>query len=92
MVPALQRYTDLTMQSVVATSLAVIALISLTGVVTSISGGHFNYAIGVPFATRAVAGMLAGGVLSSHLSPKSLKVAFAGICLVVAAGMILKSV
>jgi uncharacterized membrane protein YfcA len=92
MVPALQRYTDLAMQSVVATSLAVIALISLTGVVTSISGGHFNYAVGVPFAMGAVAGMLMGGMLSSRLSPKYLKIAFAGISLIVAAGMILKSI
>jgi uncharacterized membrane protein YfcA len=91
MVPALQRYTDLAMQSVVATSLAVIALISMTGVVTSISGGHFNYAVGVPFAAGAVAGMLVGGMLSSHLSPKYLRLAFAVICLIVAVGMIAKS-
>lgn len=91
MVPALQRYTDLAMQSVVATSLAVIALISLTGVVTSISGGHFNSGVGVPFAVGAVAGMLMGSMLSSRLSPKYLKIAFASICLLVAIGMILKS-
>ena len=33
MLPALQRYTDLTTQSVVATSLAVIALVSISGVI-----------------------------------------------------------
>jgi uncharacterized membrane protein YfcA len=91
MVPALQRYTDLAMQSVVATSLAVIALISMAGVATSISAGHFNYTVGVPFAVGAVAGMLAGGMLSMYLSPRYLKTAFAIICLVVAAGMIAKS-
>lgn len=91
MVPALQRYTDLAMQSVVATSLAVIALISMAGVATSISGGHFNAAIGLPFAVGAGAGMLAGGFLSSRLSPKYLKIFFAGVCAMVAAGMIFKS-
>jgi uncharacterized membrane protein YfcA len=91
MVPALQRYTDLAMQSVVATSLAVIALISMTGVATSISGGHFNVSIGAPFAAGAIGGMLLGGVLSSRLSPKYLKLAFAVICLIVAAGMIIKT-
>ena len=91
MVPALQRYTDLGMQSVVAMSLAVIALISVTGVVTSISGGHFNYAAGLPFAGGAVVGMLLGGMLSARLSPKHLKIAFAGICLIVAVGMVFKS-
>lgn len=92
MVPALQRYTDLTMQSVVATSLAVIALISMTGVAASIMGGHFNVAIATPFAAGAVAGMLLGGVLSSHLAPKYLKTAFALICLIVATGMIVKTI
>lgn len=91
MVPALQRYTDLAMQSVVATSLAVIALISMTGVLTSISSGHFNYAVSMPFAGGAVVGMLLGGMLSSRLSPKYLKIAFAGICLIVAGGMVFKS-
>lgn len=91
MVPTLQRYTDLPMKSVVATSLAVIALISMTGVATSILGGHFNVAIGAPFAAGAIAGMLLGGVLSSRLAPKYLKIAFAFICLIVAAGMIFKT-
>ncbi|NEX60984.1 sulfite exporter TauE/SafE family protein [Noviherbaspirillum galbum] len=91
MVPALQRYTDLAMQSVVATSLAVIALISLAGVVTSISAGHFNLAVGLPFSAGALAGMAAGSMLSSRLPTRYLKIAFAGICVVVAAGMIAKS-
>lgn len=92
MVPALQRYTDLAMQSVVATSLAVIALKSIAGVATSISGGHFNAAFGAPFAAGAIAGMLSGGALSSRLSPRYLKTAFAVICLIVAAGMIIKTI
>ncbi|WP_334187673.1 sulfite exporter TauE/SafE family protein [Noviherbaspirillum sp.] len=92
MVPALQRYTDLAMQSVVATSLAVIALISIAGVTASIVSGHFNVAIGTPFAAGALAGMLLGGVLSSRLSPRYLKTAFALICLIVAAAMIVKTI
>lgn len=92
MVPALQRYTDLAMRSVVATSLAVIALISITGVAASIVGGHFSLAIGTPFAAGAVAGMLLGSALSSRLSPSYLKTAFALICLIVAAGMIIKAI
>ena len=89
MVPALQRYTDLAMQSVIATSLAVIALISLTGVVTSISAGHFNFGIGIPFAGGALAGMLLGGMASPRLSGKHLKIAFALISAAVAVGMLI---
>jgi uncharacterized membrane protein YfcA len=90
MVPALQRYTDLEMKSVVATSLAVIALISLTGVITSMYSGHFNYGLGAPFAGGAVAGMLMGSTLSSSLPARHLKSAFGFICLLVAVGMVWK--
>ena len=87
-VPVLQRYTDLTMQSVIATSLAVVALISMAGVLTSLSSGHLNIAVGSAFAAGAVIGMLVGGALSSGLSQKTLKLVFAIICLGVAAGML----
>ena len=90
MVPGLQRYTDLPMQPVVATSLAVIALISMTGVATSISGGHLNLGTAAPLAAGAMAGMLSGNKLSLRLSPQHLKISFGVICLIVAAGMIMK--
>jgi hypothetical protein len=80
MVPALQRNTDLPMQSIVATSLAVIALISVAGVVTSgLAGG-------------ALAGMLAGRAVSARLSGPHLQKGFAVVSAVVAVGMIGKAV
>lgn len=91
MVPALQRFTDLPAQSVVATSLAVIALVSLTGVAAGMSTGHLNLGVALPFAAGSVAGMGVGNVLTSHLPSKSLKLAFALICLIVALGMVAKS-
>ena len=91
MVPALQRSTDLATQSIVATSLAVIALVSLTGVTASMSAGNFNVIVALPFATGSLVGMGVGSVLTSHLPQKYLKLAFALICLVVATGMIAKS-
>lgn len=90
-VPALQRHTDLAAQSVVATSLAVIALVSLAGVATSISGGHVGAGVALPFAAGSVAGMGAGSMLASRLPQRYLKIAFGVICLGVAAGMIAKS-
>lgn len=91
MVPALQRATDLATQSIVATSLAVIAIVSLTGVVASMSAGNVNVSVALPFAMGSIVGMGVGNVLASHLRPKYLKVAFALICLAVATGMIAKS-
>lgn len=90
MVPALERYTDLITQSVIATSLAVIALISLFGVVTSMAAGHFNFVVGLPFAEGAVGGMLVARTLSGRLPDNIFKKAFAVVCAVVAVGMILK--
>lgn len=90
-VPALQRITDLTMQSIVATSLAVIAVISLVSVAGSIYGGHFDYAAGLPFAVGAVVGMLLGGRFASRWPDRHLKFVFGGVCLLVALGLFVKS-
>lgn len=49
-VPALKRYTDLAMQSIIATSLAVIALVSVSGVASSALAGKLNWTIALPFA------------------------------------------
>jgi uncharacterized membrane protein YfcA len=91
MVPALQRYTDLAMQSAVATSLAVIALISAAGVVTSAASGGLAWSIALPFAAGALAGMLGGRSLSGRLSGPHLQMAFAGVSALVAAGLIVKA-
>ena len=92
MVPALQRYTDLATRSVVATSLAVIALVSLAGVVSSIASGQLDLAVALPFAAGGAAGIGAGTVLSTRLSQEKLKASFAVICAVVSVGMVVKSV
>ncbi|WP_343651328.1 sulfite exporter TauE/SafE family protein [Herbaspirillum sp.] len=90
-VPALQRFSDLAMQSVVSTSLAVIALISLAGVGTSMLNGHFDLAIGLPFSGGALLGMLLGGRLAVRWHPAHLKLAFSLVCLGVALGLIVKA-
>ena len=78
MVPALQRYTDLAMRLVVATSLAVIALVSVTGVVASAATGGIVWSVALPFS----AGTLAG---------PQLQIGFAFVSAAVAVGMIVKS-
>lgn len=87
MVPSLQRHTDLAMRSIVATSLSVIALISLAGVVASASSGGFDYGVGVPFSGGALSGMIVGASLSSRIPASYLRIMFAGLCTVVAIGM-----
>ncbi|WP_036175265.1 sulfite exporter TauE/SafE family protein [Massilia sp. 9096] len=89
-VPALQRFTDLDMRATVATSLAVITLISFAGVAVSVHGGHFDLGVGVPFGAGTVLGVLGGGRLASRWPPRHLKAAFAIVCLAVAAGLAVK--
>jgi uncharacterized membrane protein YfcA len=92
MVPALQRYTDLPMRSVVATSLAVIALVSVTGVATSAATGGIAWHVALPFAAAALAGMSGGRMVSARLAGPHLQIGFAAVAAAVAAGMLVKSV
>jgi uncharacterized membrane protein YfcA len=91
MVPALQRYTDLAMRSVVATSLAVIALVSVTGVVASAATGGVVWSVALPFSAGALAGMLGGRLVSARLAGPHLQIGFAAVSAAVAVGMLLKS-
>ncbi len=83
-VPALSRYTNLPIRSVQATSLAVIALVSLSGVASAAVSGNLNWRISLPFATGAILALLAGRILASKVHPKRLQQAFAWFCVVVA--------
>lgn len=92
LVPALQRNTDIAMQSIVATSLAVIALISTAGVVTSALSGALAWDIALPFSAGALVGMLSGRALSARLSGSYLQIGFAAVSAIVAIGMIGKAI
>lgn len=91
MVPALQRYTNLAMRSVVATSLAVIALVSVSGVAASAATGGIAWGVALPFSAGALAGMLGGRLVSSRLAGPHLQIGFAIVSAAVAVGMIVKA-
>ena len=90
-VPALRRYSDLTMHSIVPTSLTVIALVSLSGIVSNVLSDNLNWAVAVPFASGALAGMLAGGMLASRLAGAQMQRGFGAVSAAVAVGMVMKS-
>lgn len=92
LVPALQRFTNLTVQSVTVTSLAVIAIVSTFGVLNSVSAGAFNYEIGITFSAAALTGMLGGRMISNKLPGAHLKRAFGAMCIVVSVLMVLKNI
>lgn len=91
MVPALQRFTDLAMPSVVATSLAVIALVSATGVLASAASGAMLWAVALPFSAGALAGMLAGRLVAARLAGPQLQIGFSAVSAAVAVGMLVRS-
>lgn len=91
MIPALQRYTNLTAQSVLATSLAVIALISIFGVTASSIAGRLPWAIAIPFSIGALVGMLCGRLVAARLSGPILQRGFAFVSAVVAVGLLVKA-
>ena len=90
MVPALQRYTNLTTQSVLATSLTVIALVSLSGVLASSAMGHLQWPIALPFSVGAIVGMLGGRLVAARLPEPYLQRGFALVSTLVAVALLVK--
>jgi uncharacterized membrane protein YfcA len=76
-VPSLGRYTNLAARSIFATSLAVIALVSLGGVSAAAWQGGIAWAIAGPFALGAVGALLAGRRVAARWSGARLQQAFA---------------
>lgn len=90
LVPVMRRYTDLSMQSIVSTSMAVIALLSGFNVLASSLGGQLDWQIGAPFALGAVLGMLGASALAKRLAGAWLSRAFAVVTVAVALGLLAK--
>ncbi len=92
LVPMLRRFTDVSIQGIVATALLVTALVA-TGAVTSalFQGAILPIGITLLFTTATVIGMLIGRRLSRHVSARQVQLGFAGILFVVAGSLMLKS-
>ncbi|PMS14876.1 hypothetical protein C0Z18_29395 [Trinickia dabaoshanensis] len=90
-VPALRRISDIPMEGIVATSLAVIALVSMSGVVASSVSGHMAWAAALPFTGGAVAGMLSGRLVARRLSGAHIQRGFAVFAGVIAIAMMVKA-
>lgn len=83
-VPALTRYTNLENRSIIATSLAIIAMVSLGSVTTAALGGMLLWEAAIPFALGTAAGLMAGRLVAERLSGPRLQQAFAGVTIVAA--------
>lgn len=83
-VPALTKYTDLSARSIVATSLAVIALVSVGGVGAAAAHGTIAWAIALPFAAGAVVALMLGRMIAARVAGPLLQQCFAGFSAIVA--------
>jgi uncharacterized membrane protein YfcA len=90
-VPSLSRYTNLATRSIVATSLAVIALVSAGGVAAAAWQGAIDWHVAVPFAAGAIAALLAGQQLATRVAGQRLQQAFAAVSAAVAVLMLARA-
>jgi uncharacterized membrane protein YfcA len=91
-VPALKRYTDLPVQSIVATSLGVLAIVSGGGAVFSAAAGNLDVLLAAPFAFGALTGLLIGGAFSKKISGPRLQQIFAVMTFIVAISLMAKGI
>lgn len=89
-VPALKKTTNAPVHSIVATSLAVITLVSASGVIATAMSGRMNWQVGVPFAAGAMLAMLGGRAVANRLSGHRLQQGFALVAGLIAIGMVVK--
>ncbi len=91
-IPALRRHTDLDIRSIQATSLAVIALVSMSGITAAALHAPVLWAVALPFATGAVLSLLAGQQVAKKLNARRLQQAFAWFCMLIALLMLARAV
>jgi uncharacterized membrane protein YfcA len=91
-VPALKRFTDLPVQSIVATSLGVLAIISSGGVAFSAISGNLDLELAAPFSFGALCGLLIGRALGKKLSGPRLQQIFAILTFGVAISLTIKGI
>ncbi|MCQ8896302.1 sulfite exporter TauE/SafE family protein [Limnobacter humi] len=91
LVPALQRFTNLSMQSITATALGVIAVVSWFGAFHGLKTAGMDWQLAATFSAAALAGMVGGRGLSKRMPALLIRRLF-GVLSVLVALLMLKSV
>lgn len=89
-VPALRKFTDLPIKSIVATSLGVLTIISTGGVLFSNFYGAMNWSLAWPFSLGSILGLLIGRQLVKSISGPRVQQAFAIFAILIAMTMLIK--
>ncbi|MBE7527381.1 sulfite exporter TauE/SafE family protein [Betaproteobacteria bacterium PRO4] len=90
-IPALRKVSNLPMKSLMATALAITALVSATGVISATSMGFMNWPLALPFTTGTVAGTLAGRRYAHRFDETKLQHGFAILAWGISLVMIIKA-
>ena len=91
-VPMLRRYTQVSMQGVVATSLAVIALVGSGGVASAmLRHADIAWLPAAVFSATTALGMMTGRWFIHRISPSQVQAAFAILLALVALGMLVSA-
>lgn len=92
-VPALRASTSLAMNSVVATSLLAIAVISGSAVASNLLHGNWiSWPVAAPFLSGALIGMAAGRVFAARISGALLQRTFAALMAAAAVAMVHRAI
>ena len=92
-VPMLRRFTNVSMQGVVATSLMVIALVGTGGIVSAlVYGAVMPLKATVLFALATAIGMIAGRQMASRLSGQQVQRGFAAVLIIVAMSLVTRAI
>jgi uncharacterized membrane protein YfcA len=89
-VPALKRYTDLPVKSIVATSLGVLAIVTGGGAIFSAASGNLNIIVAAPFSLAALVGLLFGQLIGKKMSGPNVQLIFAIFTLLIAISLLIK--
>jgi uncharacterized protein len=91
MVPLLRRFSNVSMHGIVATSLAVIALVGSAGVVSSLAGGTVvPFGPALSFAASCAIGMMGARHFAQRLPGSTVQRGFAVLLICIALGMLAK--
>jgi len=91
-VPALMRYTDIPVRSIVTTSQAIIALVSFGAIAAAAWKGSIHWQLAWPFALGAAAALLVGQLLLGRLAPARIRQTFGAVCAIVSLLMLARGI
>lgn len=91
LVPAFRQWSDLSMQAIVATSLSVVALVSIGTTASALHAGAQLSAVGCVFIASALMGMLVSRRLAPYFSARSLQLGFAWLAAGVAVYLLFRT-